>query len=49
MELFYLKMFHSGHIFAIAVQTEGNYFATGGNDGNLNVFRTFYENRFIKR
>jgi len=33
----------------LEVLTEGNYFATGGNDGNVNVFRALYQDRLKRR
>jgi hypothetical protein len=33
---------HNGHVFSIEVITTGNYFATGGNDGILNIIKVNY-------
>jgi len=41
--LFKISDEHVGHILSIEVITTGNYFASGGNDGRLKVYRAVYD------
>ncbi len=41
-KLFEFNELHNAHVFSIEVITTGNYFATGGNDGILNVLKVCY-------
>jgi len=40
---------HIGNILSIEVITTGNYFATGGYDGRLNIFKVEYNTNKPKR
>ena len=40
---------HQGHVLCLEIITSGNYFASGGNDGRLNIYKVLYEKCHSKK